>query len=370
LKRIKVDTDYLRACVQELLAVPSPSGHTDNAVHWVCGKLRELSVEHEISRRGAIRANLYGRQSDPDRAVVAHLDTLGAMVKSYRPNGRLALVPIGTWSSRFAEGARATVMTDSGGRFRGTILPLKASGHVYDHEVDTQPVSWDHVELRLDERAESNDDMRRLGIAVGDHVAIDPATEFTDSGFIVSRHLDDKAGVACVLAAAKALREASADLVLDCHLLFTISEEVGSGASALLHQEVAEMVAVDNATPAPTQMSSEFEVNIPLMDSSGPFDYHLSRHLLKLAEDYKIPARRDVFVNYRSDAASAVDAGNDIRTALIGFGADAAHGWERTHIDGLRHVAELVAMYIQSPSSVERDRIDLGPITGFPHDEA
>lgn len=368
MKRIDVDVDYLRNTLREILEIPSPSGHTDKAVHWACDKLNELSIEHEISRRGAIRANLEGRQSDPDRAVVAHLDTLGAMVKWVKDNGRLVLAPVGTWSSRFAEGARATILSDTG-RYRGTILPLKASGHVYDHEVDTQPTSWAHVELRIDEPVHSRDDVTSVGVRVGDHVAIDPQAEFTESGFVVSRHLDDKAGVACVLAAAKALRDTRADLILDCHILFTISEEVGSGASALLLQEVAEMVTVDNAIPAPGQMSSEFDVNIPLMDSAGPFDYHLARHLLRLATENNLPVQRDVFVNYRSDAASAIDAGNDIRTALIGFGVDAAHGWERTHIDGLRRVAELIALYIQSPASVERDRIDLGPIAGFPREK-
>src|SRR3546814_2447682 len=100
-----------------------------------------------LTRRGAIRAELPGRRKSPDRAVVAHLDTLGATVKGLKPNGRLALVPIGHWSSRFAEGARVTVFTDKG-YYRGTILPLKASGHTYNTEIDTQPTYWDHVEDR------------------------------------------------------------------------------------------------------------------------------------------------------------------------------------------------------------------------------
>jgi len=75
-------------------------------------------------------------------------------------------------------------------------------------------------------------------------------------------------------------------LPVDVHLLFTIFEEVGSGASAVLHQDVAEMVSVDNATPAPGQNSSEHDVTIAMMDSHGPFNYHLNQQLLHLAREH------------------------------------------------------------------------------------
>ncbi|HEX7009285.1 MAG TPA: osmoprotectant NAGGN system M42 family peptidase [Phycisphaeraceae bacterium] len=364
-RKLPVDRDYLVGMLMNLLEIPSPSGYTDSIVHFVGNELQRLGIEFELTRRGAIRATLEGSRSKPNRAVVAHLDTLGAMVREIKPNGRLAVVPIGTWSSRFAEGARVTVFTDES-NYRGTILPLKASGHVYDHEVDTQPVSWDNVEIRIDARVDSADGLLQLGVRVGDYVAIDPAPEVMDNGFIASRHLDNKAGVACVLAAAKAVREADLKLPIDCHLLFTIFEEVGSGASGVLHQDAAEMVSVDNATPAPGQNANEYDVTIAMKDSSGPFDYHLTRMLLDLAHKYDIPHGRDVMNHYRCDAASAVAAGNDIRTALVCFGVDASHGYERTHLDALMNLTQLINLYMQSPPAVERDRMELGPLTGFP----
>jgi peptidase M42 family hydrolase len=365
LSRPAIDRDFLVATLVQLLDVPSPSGYTDAVVHLLGEELERLGVEFEVTRRGAVRATLPGRRSTPGRALVAHLDTIGAMVRELKPNGRLALAPIGTWSSRFAEGTRVSLFTDED-TVRGTILPLKASGHVYSEAIDTQPVSWENVELRVDARANSAADLRALGIDVGDFVAIDPQPERTETGFIVSRHLDDKAGVAILLAAAKAVTAAGAQLPIDCHLLFTIHEEVGSGASAILHGDVAEMVAVDNGTAAPGQNGTEFDVTVAMKDSSGPFDYHLTHKLLDLAEAHGIAHRRDVFVHYRCDAASAVEAGNDIRTALVCFGVDASHGYERTHVDSLTAVAELVALYMQSQPTVERDRMELGPLDGFP----
>jgi peptidase M42 family hydrolase len=364
LQRLEIDIAYLTRVLARLLRTPSPTGFTDAVVGLVCEELRGLGLSLELTRRGAIRANLSGVQKSPDRAIVTHVDTLGAMVKGLKDNGRLEIVPIGTWSSRFAEGARCIVYSASGGRYRGTILPLKASGHVYNDDVDTMPVSWDNVEVRLDERVTTRHDLMRLPIYVGDMIAIDTNAEFSENGFVNSRHLDDKAGVACMLAAAKAVIESDVRLPVDCHLLFTISEETGTGASHVLHGDVAEMVSIDNGTLAPGQNTSEFGATICMKDESGPFDWHLSNGLCELAREFMIPHARDVFKYYRSDSASALEAGNDIRTALICFGLDASHGYERVHMDSLEAVASLVAVYMQSPPVITRQQVGTTPVAG------
>lgn len=365
MRELSLDMDYLLEMLSRLLDIASPSGFTDEIVHFAGEELTRLGVEFELTRRGAIRATLSGRRQSPDRALVAHLDTIGLMVKQLKDNGRLQVVPIGSWSSRFAEGARVTVFTDHE-KFRGTVLPLKASGHTFNEEVDNQPVSWDHVEVRVDEFSHTRADLARIGFNVGDYIAVDPSPEFTTSGFINTRHLDNKAGVATVLAATKAVVEADIELPVDCHLLFTISEEVGSGASHILHGDVAEMVGIDNATPAPGQNSLESGVTIAMMDSSGPFDYHLTHKLLAICRAHEIPHQRDVFRHYRSDSASALEAGNDIRTALACFGADASHGYERTHATSLNALARLLALYMQSEPTFLRDAENLASLEGFP----
>ncbi len=337
-----------------LEAIPSPSGYTDSIVRYLCGWLHDRGIDYELTRRGAIRANLKGEVSSPDRAVVGHVDTLGAQVTRLKPNGRLSVRPIGTWAARFAEGARVSVFTEAGPR-RGTILPLKASGHVYDDEIETQPSHWDNLEIRVDDRVSSEEDLVARAFHVGDIVAIDPQPEVTDTGFINARHLDDKAGVAAMMEVLSALTETDAKLPVDCHFLFTISEETGSGASAVLHGDVAELLAVDNATVAPGQNSSEYGVTVAMGDMTGPFDYHLTHGLIDLARRYGIDHKRDVFKHYRCDAASAIEAGNDIRTALVAFGLDASHGWERVHIDSLTALARLVAVYVMSPPVVARE---------------
>jgi peptidase M42 family hydrolase len=360
-----IDMRYLVGVLLKLLQTPSPSGYTDRAVHLVCEELERIAIPFELTRRGTIRATLKGEVSRPDRAIVAHIDTLGAMVKSLKANGRLQLVPVGHWNARFAEGARATLFTDNC-QWRGTILPLKASGHTFAPEIDNQPGGWDFVEFRIDARVQDIPDLLRLGVHVGDFLAIDTSPEITDTGFINSRHLDDKAGTAVLLAAMEAVRREGLELPVDCHPLFTISEEVGSGASAALHQDVAEMLTIDNGTTAPGQNSSELGVTIAMADEVGPFDYHLTHRIIQLCQEFAIPHQRDVFKYYRSDSAAALTAGHDVRTALVTFGVDASHGYERIHLDALESLAKLVAVYMQAPPLFNRDRFEMGPRAGFP----
>ena len=359
-----IDYAYLEETLLQLLAIPSPVGLTDGVARYTAGRLEALGIPYELTRRGAIRATLRGRESRPARAIVAHLDTLGAMVRQIKPNGRLGVVPIGHWSSRFAEGGRLTIFTDTG-QLRGTCLPLKTSGHAFGDEIDSQPVGWEHVEVRVDTPAHDAEALIAAGVNIGDWIAFDPQLEIQPDGYVNSRYLDDKAAVAALLAACKAIKDSGRVPPVDAHPLFTITEEVGSGSSAALHGDIAEMVSMDISIAAPGQNTDEQAATICVQDMSGPFDYHLTHKLIKLATEHGIRHRRDVFRYYRSDSAAAVEAGNDIRTALIGFGADASHAQERTHKDALEALAQLTAAYMLSEPVARRDRSSMGSLEGF-----
>lgn len=372
MKKLPIDAEYLRTVLLELLAIPSPAGLTDEIVHYTGRQLNGLGIDYQLTRRGTIKAVLRRnmperRKNSPACAVVAHLDTLGAMVREIKPDGRLALQPIGTWSSRWAEGGRVTLFTENGS-YRGSVLPLLASGHVHNDAIDTQPVNWDQLELRIDEEIDSADDARARNIQIGDFVAFDANPEMLDNGYVVSRHLDDKAGVAAVLAAAKAIVDSGVPVPMDCHIVFTLTEEVGSGARAVIESMVSEVIGIDIGPVASGQGAKESGVTIPLMDSAGPHDYHLTRRLLRLCSDHGIPFHRDVFRFYHSDAGAAVSAGHDVRTALLCFGADASHGYERTRLSVLVNLAELLTLYIQSGPTLPEDRHErLESVDQFSH---
>ena len=365
---LPIDMDYVQEVLLHLLRTPSPTGRTDEVVQFVGEHLLELGMQLSVTRRGLLNGVLACDRSGPDRAIVVHADTIGCMVQRLKDNGRLEVTQLGTHSARFSEGANVTIFTDTPGvTYTGTVLPLKSSGHNYGDEVDTQGVGWPIVEVRVDEPVEDADGLKALGLQVGDFVALDANPVITPKGYVKSRHLDDKAGIAAALGAFKAVIDSGVELPVSAHLLVTIAEEVGHGATHGLDTDVAEMVAVDNAVVAPLQQSREDSANIAMLDSTGPFDYHFSRRLIGLAEEHGIPFTRDTFRHYRSDAASAVEAGLEIRTALVGFGVDSSHGHERTHLRGIEAVAQLLAVYLQTDLTFpEWDATDRGPLEAFP----
>ncbi len=359
----------LRDSLLELLGVPSPAGRTDEVIQVIGDRLVELGLKPELTRRGAILVRPPRMPSEgPARALIAHADTIGLIVREIKANGRLRVAQIGTHSARFAEGARVTIFTDEPEvTYTGTVLPLKASGHRWGDEVDTQGVGWEHVEVRVDERVSSPSEVRALGIEVGDHIAFHAQPVITPSGFVVSRHLDDKAALAALLEMLAVLGEQRLEVTVPMHVLITVTEEVGHGASHGLDRDVAELLSLDTAVVAPGQTSTEDAVSIVMQDSHGPFDYHLARRLSALCKKHDIPYRRDVFDHYRSDAASALEAGAATRAALVGVGVDATHGHERTHMDGIVALCRLLIAYATSPLTfTEWDAEPVGTLQDFP----
>lgn len=359
-----IDADYLRQRLLEMLVIPCPTGFTDEISRYVAHQLQLLGIDYELTRRGTLIARLPGRHQHERiaRAVVNHLDTIGATVSALKPNGRLALTPIGTWSSRFAEGGRVSVF----GRhraIRGQVLPLLASGHAFNERIDSLPVGWEQVEVRLNEPVHNAADLAALGIETGDYVAFDSDPEVADNGFITARHLDNKAGAAALLTALKALSDGGVAPAIDLHAIFTTTEEVGTGAGASLSTEVCEFVGIDIGPVAPGQNARETGVTLCALDTSGPFDHHLIKRLRGLCREYGIAHQTDVFRYYYSDANSAIKAGHDVRDALITFGTDATHGYERTHFDSLESIARLLVLYGQCPPVYPRE----GHLQRFPH---
>jgi peptidase M42 family hydrolase len=365
---LPIDREYLTSTLLEMLRIPSPSGRTDAVMQAVGDHIAALGYPFDLTRRGILRATMRGGTDTVKRAVIVHADTIGLMVKRIKPSGRLEVVPVGSHSARFSEGAHVTIYTDDHDRvYTGTVLPLKSSGHTFGDEIDTQGVGWPYVEVRIDEPVASAADVAALGVEVGDHVALDANPQITRGGYVKSRHLDDKAGLAACLAALKALRDADVPLPVTAQFLVTIGEEVGFGATHGLAPDVAELVAVDNAVVAEGQNSREEVASVAMLDMTGPFDYHLSRRLHGLARDHGIPAVRDVYRHYRSDAAPALEAGIEARHALLGFGLDSSHGHERAHLDGLVALARLLVVYFQSGLTFDDwDLADAGPLEDFP----
>ena len=342
-----IDTKFMLGFLASLLNTPSPTGYSEAAIALVEDTLRnfpELALQR--TRKGALLATLSGVQSDSQRALTAHVDTLGAMVKEIKTNGRLKLTKLGGFAWNTVEGEGCTVFTNQGGRVRGSILLEQASTHVYGSQVNDMKRDDHNMEVRLDERTNSIDDTWDLGISVGDFVAFDPRVEITN-GFVRSRHLDDKAGVAALVTAIKTLHDAGVTPAQTTHFLFSNFEEVGHGAAAGIPPETTELVAVYMAAVGEGQNSDEFHASICVKDVGGPYHHGLSQRLRALADAEDIPYQVDIYTYYGSDGSAYLRAGGNVAVALIGPGVDASHNYERTHTEALVATTQWVLAYLR-----------------------
>lgn len=339
---------YIKETLLELLAIPSPSGFTYQANGYVSEQLDLLGVTYLTSTKGAIVATVPGKDKDNQRTISAHVDTLGAMVKEIKDNGMLKLTNVGGLGWANVEGENCTVITSSGAEITGTMLLNKASSHVHGVETATTERKADTMQVRLDEKVSSSEDTRKLGINVGDFVVFDPRTQVTESGFIKSRHLDDKAGVAVMLGVLKAIQEGTLELPCTTNFFFSHFEEVGHGASAGIPAATREMLCIDMGAPGEGQQSDEFTVSICAKDSTGPYSWSLKEKLVTLCKENKIPYQVDIYPFYGSDASASLRAGHDFVAGLIGPGVDASHSYERTHKDSIMATANLTWAYVKS----------------------
>lgn len=341
-----INTDFLIEFLTGLLNTPSPTGYAHQAIEYTQHTLASFpELELALNRKGALIATWPGARSDAPRALTAHADTLGAMVKEIKSNGRLKLSMIGGYAWNTVEGEGVTVFTQDEKTLRGSLLLNKASSHVHGREVSESKRDENTMEVRLDARTSSAEETRELGVEVGDFVAFDPRVEVTN-GFIRSRHLDDKACVACLAAAVKALHDAGLKPAQKTYLHISNYEEVGHGASTGIPGEVTELVTVDMAAVGEGQVSDEFHATLCVKDSGGPYHHGLSQRLRRQAQEHDIAFKVDIYPYYGSDGEALWRAGGDLAVALIGPGVDASHNYERTHLDALVATTQWVLAYL------------------------
>lgn len=336
--------DFILQQTKDLLAIDSPTGFTKMAAEHVIKVYRQMGYSPVLTEKGGIFIDLGGRDEENAIMLTAHMDTLGAMVQTLKSNGRLKLTALGGFTPNNAEGENCRIYTRDGKVYEGTLQLIDASLHV-NGEYNEKKRNFDTMEVVVDEAVKDRADLEALGMMAGDIVCFDPRTRVTDSGYIKSRFLDDKLSVGILMGYARHLQEE--DIIPDRRIYQHISvfEEVGHGNSHLPAQ-VNEVLSVDMGCVGEGLDCTEHQVSICAKDSHGPYHYDTVSGLIDAAKRSNVDFAVDIYPHYGSDADAALDAGYDIRHGLIGSGVYASHGYERSHVDGVRNTFELLKAYL------------------------
>lgn len=335
--------DFALTQIETLCKIPSPSGFTKQATDYLTGEFKKMNFKPITSRKNSVLVDISGK-GDPI-VLAAHVDTLGAMVRAIKSNGRIRLTKIGGYPENNIEAENCIIHTRFGKQYTGTIQMKNPAVHV-NSELGKTERNDKNIEVVIDEKVSKKEDVEQLGIAPGDFITFDPRTTITTSGFIKSRHLDDKASVGLLLSLAKMVSAGELKLKRKTYLLFTTYEEVGHGGSAGIPDDTMEMISVDMGAVGDDLGTDEHKVSICAKDSGGPYDYDVTTTLIKLAKENKLNYAVDIYPHYGSDVEASLRAGFDVKHALIGPGVSASHGYERTHREGIENTLKLLAYYL------------------------
>jgi len=335
--------DYIIDQLKKLTAIDSPSGFTREVIRYTMEQFQLLGFSPYLTNKGCVVCDL-GGEGNP-LILSAHIDTLGGMVAEIKKNGRLRITNIGGLNANNCETENCKLYTRSGKTYEGTLQMNDPSLHV-NGDYSKQNRVFEEMEVVIDEKVKEKKDTEALGIRNGDFVCFDPRTTVTQSGYIKSRFLDDKLSVAILLGLAKNIREQQLRLNRKVYAFITVYEEVGHGACGALPADATEIVSVDMGCVGEGLACNEHMVSICTKDSRGPYDYDVTTKLIRLAENANLDFAADVYPHYGSDADAALAAGYDLKHGLIGSGVYASHGYERSHIDGVRNTLKLLELYI------------------------
>ena len=331
---------YITDELKSLTSIPSPSGFTKEVTAYVHKVLTDMGYEPYFSNKGNVHVTL-GGEGHP-LLLAAHLDTLGAMVRSIKNNGRLRPTTLGGHQWTACDGENCTVHTRDGKVYTGVVLNTEPSAHVADEKAERKE---ENMEILLDENVDTKEATKALGIQVGDIIAMDPRTTVTESGYIKSRFLDDKLSAAILLGLAKMVKEEHLQLNRKVSLLFTVYEEVGHGG-CFIPEDTEEMLSVDMGCVGADLECTERQVSICAKDSGGPYNYDVTSALVRTAKENNVDFAIDVYPHYGSDVEATLKSGYDIRHGLIGPGVYASHNYERSHVDGVKNTLALLKAYV------------------------
>lgn len=336
--------EYTLGFMEEILNIPSPAGDTEICMKRIEEEFESLGYEVIRTKKDALYVTLKGEDDEHQKMIVGHVDTLGAIVKEVKSNGRLKLAQIGGFAWGSLEGENVLIHTDQGKKISGSILPTKASIHIYSDEVRAMERTDDTVEVRIDEFTSTQEETKALGVKVGDFVTFEPRHIQCENGFIKSRHLDDKSAVAIILGICKYVKDNNITPKYTTHFNISNYEEVGHGVSGV-PAKTDELIAIDIGLVGPNQESTETSVCIAAKDSRTPYDFKLRKKLADLCEANDIAYKVDVYNRYGSDASIGVLQGLNVNFACVGPGVDATHHYERTHIRAIENTMKLLIHY-------------------------
>lgn len=342
--KYQFDQEFFKTCFQEIVNTPSPVGYYREAIPLLKSYADKFGYSISFDNRSTAYITLEGEDNSKTVMVGAHMDTLGLIVRRIDENGIIRVRQLGGLNYHSIEGETVTIHTRDGRSYTGLVTCQSHSVHVFD-DARTLSRDDDTMMVLLDEKVHCKKDVTDLGIQNGDVISIAPRCQFTQSGFMKSRFIDDKGSVACFITMLKYLKDNDLRPKYRTIIALPFMEEIGLGGT-YVPAEVSEFISVDIGLVGPDLDGNEYAVSICSKDNGTVYDYDLTSRLIDIAKRLELNYAVDIYYHYSTDAAASLKAGNNLKAATFGIAVYCSHGMERTHMDGVANTMNLLLGYV------------------------
>lgn len=257
---MNIDKEYILKTAKEILEFNSPTGFCFDIMKKIEEIAKGFGYKFETTRKGCGIITVKGESDEEVIGLSAHVDTLGAMVRSITSDGKLKFTLLGGPIVPTLDGEYCIIRTREGKLYNGTFLSTSPAAHVFE-DSSSKTREPKNMEIRIDEVVKSKEDVEKLGICAGDFVFIDPKTTITESGFIKSRFIDDKGSVSCLMGLLELFNREKITPKFTTKIFISVYEEVGHGSS-YIPKDITEMIAVDMGCIGDDLNCTEYDVSM------------------------------------------------------------------------------------------------------------
>lgn len=261
----------LRAWTEDLMHVPGLAGHEDRVRRRIAAELGRLDIASRADRLGNLIATLAGDAAAPSVMLFAHMDQLGFVVRRIEPDGFVRIERLGGVPERALPAHPVVFCVGEGRDVPGLIAHKSHHATAQEEKYRVLPYADLYIDLGLD----SAGAVRDLGIDIGTPVVYEPRVLGLGDRRIAGTAVDDRAGCAVVLAAAKSLAEAPARPTV--HIVFSVQEEFNLRgalvAAQVLRPDIA--IQIDLALTSDTpDMAQRGEVRLGGGPAMSLYSFH------------------------------------------------------------------------------------------------
>jgi putative aminopeptidase FrvX len=228
----------LKTLLMELMRIPGLSGHEDRVRRRLTREMHSLGLETRTDRLGNLTATSPGDPQRPSVMLFTHMDQLGLIIRKIDANGLLRVERLGGVPERALASQEVLLCVGEGRDLPGVIANKSHHATTPEEKYKVLP----YAEIFIDAGFSNAGEARAAGVRIGTPVVYAPKAIELAHERIAGTSVDDRAGCAVIVEAARALI-ATIDRPT-VHFVFSVQEEFNLRGAVVAAQALQPDIAI------------------------------------------------------------------------------------------------------------------------------